>query len=415
MQKLPTRRDLGRFAAGVGLYANLSRGSEFTSNASRSGPGRVKITGFKIHHVTLRWRDLVFLEVTTDAGLVGLGEATLEGRSAQAEAALRWLEEDFIGRDPAGMEEHWNRAYYQLSRWRNGPDALTALSAVDIALWDIQGQRLGVPVWQLLGGRLAEKSRVYYTHWGASLEAHRTPAAFHDWAIETQKKGWTAVKWTLSPQGSEAERITFACAEFDAFRQAVGHSMDFGIEAAETFSVRSAINFANAVAQYRPLFLEEPVLRENVNGLGDVAAKSPVPVATGEGLLSRAEFLPLLQARGAAIIQPDVLHAGGITEIRKIANLAESYGVEVAPHQCSGPIAHVASLSAMSCCRNFLIQEWEGADDKVFQELTDGTFPVQEQGLVKLSESPGLGLKVNFEEFKKRFPFQPAKRHALIK
>lgn len=411
MQNLPSRRDISRLALGAGLC----RGLGLSAKAAQSAPGRVKITGFKIHKVTLRWRDLIFLEVTTDAGLTGLGEATLEGRSAQSEAALRWLEEDFIGRDPAGIEEHWNRAYYQLSRWRNGPDALTALSAVDIALWDIQGKRVGVPVWQLLGGRLSETSRVYYTHWGASLEAQRTPAAFHEWAVETKKNGWTAVKWTLSPQGSEMERITAASREFEAFRNAVGSTVDFCIEAAEIFSIRSAISFANAVAQYKPLFIEEPVLRENITGLSEVAAKSPVPVATGEGLLSRAEFFPLLEARGAAVVQPDVLHAGGITEIRKIANQAETYGVEIAPHQCSGPIGHVASLSAMSCCRNFLLQEWEGADDGVYQELTDGTYPVQHQGLVKLPDWPGLGLKVNFDEFTKRFPFRPGKRHALIK
>lgn len=156
-----------------------------------------------------------------------------------------------------------------------------------------------------------------------------------------------------------------------------------------------------AVERFRPLFLEEPVLRENASGLGEIAAKSPVPIATGEGLFSRYEFFPLLEARGAAIVQPDVPHAGGITEIRKIANLAEVYGVQIAPHQCSGPIAHVALLTAMSSCRNFLIQEWEGADDKTFHDLTNGSYTTQKQGSVTLSDAPGLGLRVDFEEFKK--------------
>src|SRR5262249_52296432 len=139
---------------------------------------------------------------------------------------------------------------------------------------------------------------------------------------------------------------------------------------------------------------------------GEVAAKSPVTIATGEGLFSRFEFRSLLDARGASIIQPDVMHAGGITEIRKIAAMAEAYGVEVAPHQCSGPIGHVASLAAMSTCRNFLIQEWEAADDAVYRELTSGTYPLQRNGYVELSDRPGLGLTVDFAEFKKRFPFQ---------
>lgn len=392
-------------AGGAG-FGSLLRGA--------TPPGKVKITGIAIHKGTLRWRDLVFIEVHTDAGITGLGEATLEGRAEQVEAALRWVEEDLIGRDPSGAEEHWNRIYYQLSRWRNGPAAMSALSAVDIALWDIEARRLGIPVWQLLGGQLRPASRAYYTHWGASLEAHRTPEAFHNWALETRKNGWTAVKWTLAPQGTEAERIKRGCAELEAVRKAVGDSMDLCLEAAEMFTVRSAIEFTRAIAQYRPLWIEEPTLRENPAGLGAVAEKSPVPVASGEGLLSRYEFRPLLEARGAAIIQPDVLHAGGITEIRKIANLAETYGVEVAPHQCSGPIAHVASLAAMSVCRNFLVQEWEAADDTVFQELTGGTYPVQKDGLVTLPNTPGLGVEVNFAEFKKRFPFKASRRRSLI-
>jgi galactonate dehydratase len=411
VQNLPSRRDLFRSAIGAGAL----QGFNLSAQPAGHAPGRVKITGFKIHKATVRWRDLVFLEVQTDAGLTGIGEATLEGRSAQVETALQWLEDDFTGRDPAGAEEHWNRAYYQLSRWRNGPDAFTALSAVDIALWDIEAKRLNVPLWQLLGGRLQEKSRVYYTHWSASLENHRVPSAFRDWATETKEKGWTAVKWTLSARGSESERIAAASSEFQAFRDAVGNSIDFGIEAAETFSIRSAIDFARAVERFHPLFLEEPALRENSIGLGEIAAKSPVAIATGEGLFSRSEFLPLLEARGASIIQPDVLHAGGITEIRKIASLAETYGVEIAPHQCSGPIAQVASLTAMSCCRNFLIQEWEAADDVAFRELSDGTYPVPQQGFVMLPNAPGLGLKLNFDEFTKRFPFRPSKRHSLIK
>jgi galactonate dehydratase len=374
----------------------------------------VKITGFAIHKVTLRWRDLVFLEVKTDSGLTGLGEATLEGRADLVEQALRWVEEDLIGRDPSGPEEHWNRIYYQLSRWRNGPAVMSALSAVDIALWDLEAKRLGVPLWRLLGGSLRQTSRVYYTHWGTSIESRRTPQAFRDWAIETRRNGWTAVKWTLEAQGSEPDRITHTVAELDAVRTAVGDSMDVMLEAAETFSVRSAVEFAKAVGKYSPLWIEEPTLRENPAGLAEVAAKSPVAIASGEGLFSRFEFRSLLDARGASIVQPDVLHAGGITEIRKIANLAETYGVEVAPHQCSGPVAHVASLAAMSVCRNFLIQEWEAADDVIYQELTDGTYPVQQNGYVRLSDRPGLGVHVNLPEFARRFPFKSSRRRALI-
>ncbi len=392
----------------------LLRNSRARAQGRAAPPaGKLKITGFEIHKVTLRWRDLVFLEVHTDGGITGLGEATLETRAEMVEQGLRWLEESFIGVDPAGPEDHWNRSYYRLSRWRNGPVANTALSAVDMALWDIEGKRLGVPVWRLLGGPIHNPLRAYFTHWSASLK-NRSPSEFADLAVRTREKGWTAVKWTLPLKGSESERIAQSVAEVEAVRKAVGYSLDIGLEAAETFSPRSALEFAKALAPLRPLFLEEPVLRENPAGLGEVAAKSPVPIATGEGLLSRFEFRQLLEARGASIVQPDVLHAGGITELRKIANFAETYGVEIAPHQCSGPIGHVASLAAMSVCRNFLIQEWEAEDDAVYLELTGGKYPVQKSGFIGLPEGPGLGISVDFASFKKRFPFKKMTRRALL-
>ena len=382
--------------------------------AKAAPAGKIKITKFEIHKVTVRWRDLVFLEIQTDSGLTGLGEATLETRANVVEQGLRWLEESMRGMDPAGPEDHWNRNYYQLSRWRNGPVTMSALSAVDIALWDIEAKRLGVPVWRLLGGPVQKNLRAYFTHWSASFSP-RTPEGFRDFAEKTLAGGWTAVKWTLPLEGTESERVQKSVREVEAVRKAVGDKLDIGLEAAETFSLRSAIQFAKALEPYHPLFLEEPTLRENPAGLGEVAAKSPVPIATGEGLLSRFEFRPLLEARGAAIIQPDVIHAGGITEIRKIANLAETYGVEIAPHQCSGPVAHVASLAAMSVCRNFLIQEWEAEDDKVFQELTNGTYPTQSGGTIRLPEAPGLGITVDFPAFKKRFPFRGLNRRATLK
>ena len=398
-----SRRDLARLAL-----------ASFALPARPSPVGKVRITKLDIHKVTLRWRDMVFIELHTDAGLTGLGEATLETRADMVEAGLRWIEPTLVGLDPAGIEEHWNRAYYTLSRWRNGPVALTALSAVDMALWDIEGKRLGVPVHRLLGGPIHRQLRAYFTHWSAGL-AKREPAAFEEYAARTREKGWTAVKWTIPLSGaSEHERLTRIVAEVEATRRGGGPSLDIGLEAAETFSMRSALAVAHAIATFKPLFLEEPTLRENPAGLGELAAKSPVPIASGEGLLSRYEFRQLLDARGAAIIQPDVMHAGGITELRKIAHLAETFGVEIAPHQCSGPIAHVASLAAMSVCRNFLLQEWEADDDAVYQELTGGTYPVQKNGSVPLPEAPGLGIRVDFAEFKRRFPYKGLNRRSTL-
>ncbi len=366
---------------------------------------RLKITRFTTHKVRLApRRDLLFLEIHTDAGLIGLGEGSLPARVDIVEQALRWLEPHFVGQDPSPIEDHWDRMYYRLSRWRDGSVLMTALSAVDIALWDLQGKRLGLPVWQLLGGPLHRRLRVYYSHWDHGLNP-RSPAALADRAAQSRERGWTAVKWVVPKANTEVERLDQTIADLEAVRRGGGKSLDIALEMWETFTPRSAIEFARAVAPYRPLFIEEPTQRENPQAFTEIAAKSPVPVATGEGLLSRFDFRHLLDARGAAIIQPDVIHCGGITELRKIANLAEVYGVEVAPHQWYGPIAHVASLHAMSVCRNFFIQEWDGADERAYQELTKGTFPVQKDGQVTLPEAPGLGLEVDFPQFRQRFPY----------
>ncbi len=379
-------------------------------------PGKIKITGFAIHKVSVRWRDLMFVEVHTDAGITGLGEATLESRTDIAEAVLRWLEPEYVGLDPAGPESHWDRVYYVATRWRNGPALMTGLSAIDMALWDIEAQRLGVPLYALLGGPIRDKLRVYYTHWDASIPPDkRDIATVTELAEHTRAQGWTAIKYTLPQAERELARIDKDVAELAAIRNVFGSQADIALECAETFSVRSAIQFANAIAPYRPLFMEEPTWRENPLGLGEVAARSPVPIATGEGLFSRFEFKQLLDAKGAAIIQPDVMHAGGVTELRKIANLAEAYGVEVAPHQCSGPIAHMASMATMSVCRNFLIHECEGADNDLFVEMTEGTYPVQKAGYVQLPDAPGLGIKVDFAEFERKCPYKAIRSRAQVK
>ena len=150
-------------------------------------------------------------------------------------------------------------------------------------------------------------------------------------------------------------------------------------------------------------------------GLGEVAAKSPVPIATGEGLFSRFEFKQLLDVKGAAIIQPDVMHAGGVTELRKIANMAEAYGVEVAPHQCSGPIAHMASMSTMSVCRNFLIHECEGADNDLFREMTEGTLSDAEGWPGAVAGRARAGHQVNFAEFERKCPYKAIRSRAQLK
>jgi galactonate dehydratase len=174
----------------------------------------------------------------------------------------------------------------------------------------------------------------------------------------------------------------------------------------ETFTARSAIEFAKAAAPFRPLFIEEPTWREIPQALGEIASKSPVPLAGGEGLVSRYEFKHLLDAKGAQILQPDVIHCGGITEIRKIATLGELYGAEMAPHMYYGPVAHVASLQSMAAVRSFLIQEWDAGMEPVFTDVTRGSFPLAKNGHVTLPDRPGLGIEMDWAELDRRFPYR---------
>ncbi len=351
---------------------------------------------------TLNGRDLLFVELTTTSGLTGIGEGSLPGRAAIVEEAIKWLTPYLLERDPAGVEDQWNRMYYQLSRWRDGSVLMTALAAIDIALWDLEGKRLNVPAWRLAGASGAKPLRVYYSHWSQQTQP-RTPSALSELARKTRESGWSAVKWVVPRAATERERIDLTVAECKAVRNA---GLDFGLEMWETFTVRSAIEFAKAVAPFRPLFIEEPMLRESPQSLAEIAAKSPVPVATGEGLLTRFEFRNLLDHRGAQIIQPDVIHCGGITEIRRIASLAETYGVEIAPHMWYGPVGHAASVHAMSSARNFYMQEWDAVNDGIFTELTRGTHPLPKDGMVTPPSAPGLGIEMDWAAWQAKCPYQ---------
>lgn len=364
-----------------------------------------KIQRIITHKHTIHSRDYLFVELRTDAGLTGLGEASLPYRVDIVEQAVLWLEPHLKGQPASGIEDQWHRMRLDLSRWRDGSVLMTALASIDLALWDLEGKRLGEPVWRLAGAAAPKPLRVYYSHWDHGLR-ERSPQGWADWTAKTIAAGWDAVKWVVPRAPTERERIRRTVADLEAVRKAAGDDFDIALEMFETFSVRSALDFARAVAPYRPWFIEEPVLRENPQALGEVAAQSPVPIAAGEGLLLRSDFKALLDARGARILQPDVIHCGGITEFRKIAALGELYGAEICPHMWYGPVAHVASLQAVAAVRNFLAQEWDGESENLFAEITQGTLPRQKSGCVVASSKPGFGLEMDWELLERRFPYQ---------
>ncbi len=368
---------------------------------------RLKITKLVTRKHTIGNRDYLFLEIETDGGITGLGEGSVSGRVDIVEQAIQFYTPYLTGKDPAGIEEHWNRNYFQLSRYRNGPVLMTALSAIDIALWDILGKQLSQPIWRLLGAAEPKPMRVYYSHWSQTLN-DRTPANIEALARKTREEGWSCIKWVLPKGGTELERLRRLTAEVEAARKGGGPDLEIGLEMWETFSARSALEFARAVAPFKPMFIEEPAWREIPQTLGEIAAKSPVPVAGGEGLISRYEFKQLLDAKGAQIVQPDVIHCGGISEIRKIAHLADTYGAEISPHMYYGPVGHVASLHSMAAIRNFLIQEWDAGQVPAFLPLTKNTFPLTVKGEVTLSGKPGLGLEMDWALWQQRHPYKGA-------
>ena len=371
---------------------------------ARAAASPVRIRRLATHKCSVGRRDYLFVEIHTDSGITGLGEATVGGRVDIVEQAVTWFEPHLVDKDPSGIEDHWNRHYYDLSRSREGMVLMTALSAVDIALWDIEGKRLGQPVSRLCGAAGSRPLRVYYSHWSQDLK-DRSPAALADLVHKTRADGWNAVKWILYKGSGERERFRRLVAEVEAVRKAGGADFEFGLEMYETFTVRTALELARAVAPYKPMFIEEPVWRESPQALAEIAAKSPVPVATGEGLLHRYDFRQLLDAHGAQIIQPDVIHCGGITEIRRIASLAETYLVELSPHMWYGPVAHAASIHAVASCRNFLIQEWDGVADSIFTEWTRGTYPLPKNGTVRPPDKAGLGIEMDFDLLRRKYPY----------
>jgi galactonate dehydratase len=342
--------------------------------------------------VAPRW---LFVRVETDSGLVGWGEATCEGRSETVRTAIDQLSEMLVGRDALLTEDHW-QVMTKGSFYRGGPILSSAVSGIDQALWDIKGKYYGAPVHQLLGGPVRDRIRMY--GWVGGDE----PAEVADQIREQVAAGLTAVKMNASGRMSAMASV----AELDgvvrrlaAAREVLGDHGDVAVDFHGRFSLANARRVAPLLEPYRPFFLEEPVVPENSHLIGELVRSTSTPISTGERLYSRQEFLPVLQA-GIAVAQPDLSHAGGITEVRKIAALAEVFDVQLAPHCPLGPIALAACLQIGFATPNYLIQEQsigihynQGAD--VLDYLLDPKPFAFVAGHVELFTGPGLGIDVD--------------------
>lgn len=339
-----------------------------------------------------RW---LFVRIETASGIVGWGEATCEGRSETVRTAVHQLGELLIGQDALRIEDHW-QVLTKGSFYRGGPILASAVSGLDQALWDIAGKHFGAPAHQLLGGPVRDRIRVY--GWVGGDE----PSEVAEHIAAQVAAGLTAVKMNasgrMSPVASVAE-LDGVVRRVAAAREVLGEHRDVAVDFHGRFTLANARRVAPLLEPYRPFFLEEPVVPENSHLIGEFVRSTSTPVSTGERLYSRQEFLPVLQA-GIAVAQPDVSHAGGITEVRKIAALAEVYDVQLAPHCPLGPLALAACLQVGFATPNYLIQEQSigihyNRDAEVLDYVVDRTPFGFADGYIARLTGPGLGIEID--------------------
>ncbi|MCX4489949.1 galactonate dehydratase [Streptomyces anulatus] len=352
----------------------------------------MKITSLRTYLVAPRW---CFLRVDTDEGVTGWGEPVVEGRAHTVAAAVDELSDYLVGQDPMRIEDHW-QVLTKGGFYRGGPILSSAVAGIDQALWDIKGKALGVPVWQLLGGNVRDRARVYSWIGGDS------PADVAEQALARKAEGFTAIKMNASPQLDfidTPEAVHGIVDRVARIREAVGDRFDIAVDFHGRLTIPMARRVLPLLEPYLPFFVEEPVVPELSDHIGDIVRSTSIPIATGERLYSRWDFKKVL-SQGVAIAQPDLSHAGGISEVRRIAAMAEAYDTALAPHCPLGPIALAACLQVGFASPNLLIQEQSlgihyNAGSDLLDYLVDPSVFRYENGHVELLTEPGLGIRID--------------------
>ena len=371
----------------------------------------MKITGLKINifssqHKNAK-RNWLIVRIQTDEGIEGIGEASMLSQDPIVASLLEeWAENYLVGKNPMNGELHWTRLH-QDNLGRGGRLFSTALSGIDIALWDLRGKILGVPVYELLGGPYSQRLRVYANGW---YTTPGTPGQNAEEAKKVVAMGYTALKFdpfgkiaytTITPEEAQLSEDRVA-----AVREAVGPNVDILVEVHARFNVYTAVHLANRIEKYNPFWFEEPVSQENVSEMKQVRSRINIPVATGERLYLKFPFFELVRNEAVDILQPDICNAGGITELKKIAGMAEAQHIMMAPHNTNSAVGTVASMHLDAAMPNFLIQEYHAEFyEPHYFEVIEG-LPRQKEGYVDLPSGPGLGIRLN-EELMNSHPYLP--------
>ncbi|MFT9848348.1 galactonate dehydratase [Aneurinibacillus sp. REN35] len=355
----------------------------------------MKITSLTLYKVPPRW---LFLKIETDEGITGWGEPIVEGKARTVEACVKELSDYLIGKNPLAIEDHW-QVLYRGGFYRGGPILMSAISGIEQALWDIKGKFYQAPVYEMLGGAARNKIRVY--SWIGGDRPNDVAAA----AREKVAAGFTAIKMNATEEMNYIDttsKVEAVVNRIAAVRESVGKDIGIGMDFHGRVHKTMAKTLVKELEPYRPMFIEEPVLPENNEALREIARHTSSPIATGERQYTRWGFKQLLIDGYVDIIQPDLSHAGGISECKKIAAMAEAFDVAVAPHCPLGPIALASSLQLDACTPNAIIQEQslgihynEGSD--LLDYLVDPAVFKYVDGFVEIPQGPGLGIEVNEE------------------
>lgn len=352
----------------------------------------MKITEFQLYKVPPRW---LFLKISTDEGISGWGEPAVEGRADTVRAAVLELSTYLLGEDPLRIEDHWQKLY-RGGFYRGGPVLMSAIAGIDQALWDIKGRYYNVPVYELLGGRARHRIQVY------SWIGGDRPTEVGEQALARKSQGFTAVKMNACGEMHYIDSPAKVRAVVDrviAVRETAGNDMSIGVDFHGRVHRGMARVLFRELAPHNLMFIEEPVLSENLEALSGLVNYG-IPIALGERLFSRWDFKPVLCSGNVDIIQPDLSHAGGISEVKKIATMAEAFDVAVAPHAPLGPINLAAAVQVDACTPNAVIQEQSlgihyNQGNDLLDYLEDPGVFTYKNGCIDLPEGPGLGIEID--------------------